>query len=171
MRVNIVAATKPQPFFREFWPGPLPRSRLHVCRAQTQQRLSRSPFCRPRSPGRRCRRRQSERQRNGRVVLTFLSPFLRSIICGRRRSPVVISRFPLNYRAERRAGGRGVQSVDLIDTSSERALKQSAEGRGTRPPGRPRLDGKCPSESGRAVRGWEREAGKRGQLEVIILTN
>ena len=102
-------------FFREFWPGPLPRSRLHVCRAQTQQRLSRSPFCRPRSPGRRCRRRQSERQRNGRVVLTFLSllrrPFLRSIICGRRRSPVVISRFPLNYRAERRAGGRAASKV------------------------------------------------------------
>ena len=102
-------------FSREFWPGPLPRSRLHVCRAQTQQRLSRSPFCRPRSPGRRCRRRQSERQRNGRVVLTFLSllrrPFLRSIICGRRRSPVVISRFTLNYRAERRAGGRAASKV------------------------------------------------------------
>lgn len=120
-----------------------------------RERRSRSPFCLSR---RRRRRRRTERLRNGRVVLTLLSRVRRSFASEyylRRARRVrrlascqlyVISRFPLNYRAEQSGAEGGLQSVDLIDTSSERCTGGRKE-RGRprpQPPGNARLDGKMP---------------------------
>ena len=125
-----------------------------------RERRSRSPFCLSR---RRRRRRRTERLRNGRVVLTLLSRVRRSFASEyylRRARRVrrlascqlyVISRFPLNYRAEQSGAEQsgaegGLQSVDLIDTSSERCTGGRKE-RGRprpQPPGNARLDGKMP---------------------------